>query len=439
MRRLPPLALLTLAACGSDSTPPLAAGSFARIQNEVLTPRCAVSGCHVGASVATSGGLNLSGNAYDALVGAQPGQFNARQDGLRRVLPFKTDSSLLYLKLVSPPLQRPHDYGNTMPVGGTPISVGQLEYLVKWIAAGAPRSGEVADSALLRDATPQNTAAFEPLPPPPAGQGIQLHADAFTVAQGFERELFVLRPLANNEDIYIKRIEFRMRPNSHHFVLYTFDSTPPPLFQPQPNVVRDIRNPDGTMNFANMVPMAYHVFFGGSMQPSFAYDFPPGVALRMPAGAALDMNVHYVNRTAGTLAGEAFANLYTTNLASVQHVAKTLNLSNTSIVLPAGKRTTLEKTFLMAQTTTVFGLSSHMHMMGERFEIRIVGGARDGETVYVSTDWEHPPMAILDKPIVLQKGEGLKSVITWNNTMNHTVQFGLLSTDEMGIVFGYYY
>src|SRR5437016_331014 len=127
MRRLLPLLLLSLA-CGGDSTPPLAAGSFARIQNEIFTPKCAVAGCHVGSTVATSGGLNLSGNAFDNLVGAQPGQFSAQQDGLRRVMPFKADSSLLYLKLVSPPLKRAHDYGNTMPVGATPISVGQLEY-----------------------------------------------------------------------------------------------------------------------------------------------------------------------------------------------------------------------------------------------------------------------------------------------------------------------
>src|SRR5690349_9390188 len=153
MRRALLVLLGLLAACGGDTTPPLASGSFARIQNEVLTPKCAVSGCHVGSTVATSGGLGMSGNAYDALVGAEPGQFTAKQDGLRRVMPYKTDSSLLYLKLVSPPLQRGHDYGNTMPVGGSPISVGQLEYITRWIAAGAPRSGEVADSALLRDAT----------------------------------------------------------------------------------------------------------------------------------------------------------------------------------------------------------------------------------------------------------------------------------------------
>ena len=43
------------------------------------------------------------------------------------------------------------------------------------------------------------------------------------------------------------------------------------------------------------------------------------------------------------------------------------------------------------------------------------------------------------QPIVLQPGQGLKSVITWNNTTNHVVSFGLQSTDEMGIIFGYYY
>src|SRR5205085_10751320 len=121
------------------------------------------------------------------------------------------------------------------------------------------------------------------------------------------------------------------------------------------------------------------------------------------------------------------------------HVAKPLNRANTSIFLQPATHTTMEKTFLMTQTTTVFALTSHMHMLGERFQIRIVGGARDGELVYENTDWEHPQLLLLNTPIVLQAGQGLKSTITWNNTMGHSVQFGLLSTDEMGIIFGYYY
>jgi hypothetical protein len=84
-------------------------------------------------------------------------------------------------------------------------------------------------------------------------------------------------------------------------------------------------------------------------------------------------------------------------------------------------------------------LTSHMHMLGTRFQIKIVGGARDGEMVYESNDWEHPQTITFAQPIVLQPGQGLKSVITWNNTTNHVASFGLQSTDEMGIIFGYYY
>src|SRR5207344_1330613 len=105
-------------------------------------------------------------------------------------------------------------------------------------------------------------------------------------------------------------------------------------------------------------------------------------ALRLPASMSIDMNVHYVNRTAAQIPGEAYANLYTVPQAQVQKVAQTLNMANTNINLPPGIETTLEKTFTVSQTTTIFMLTSHMHSLGTRFQIRVVGGARNGELVY---------------------------------------------------------
>src|SRR5262249_24321435 len=189
----------------------------------------------------------------------------------------------------------------------------------------------------------------------------------------------------------------------------------------------------------NMIPMACHVFIAGAMSQTMDYRFPPGVALKLPASMSIDVNVHYVNRTSNEIPGEAYANLFTEPASSVQNVAHTLNLANTNISLPAGKVTTLSKTFTMSQTTTVIMLTSHMHALGTRFQIQIVGGPRDGELVYDNTDWEHPQQISFPQPIVLQKGQGLKSIITWNNTTDHIVSFGLQSTDEMGIVFGYWY
>ena len=84
-------------------------------------------------------------------------------------------------------------------------------------------------------------------------------------------------------------------------------------------------------------------------------------------------------------------------------------------------------------------LTSHFHKMGESFVIKILGGARNGETVYENTDWQHPLVINYATPIQLNAGEGLTSVVTYNNTSNKTVSFGLTSEDEMNIIFGYYY
>jgi hypothetical protein len=440
--------LLGLFACGSadapaaGGTPPLpeAVGTFARIQRDILTPQCA--GCHTsGTSAARQSGLVLTADsAYQQLVGVASTQLVARADQLLRVTAFRADSSLLYHKVAWIPGHHSRDYGLLMPSGGAAgLTMGQLEYLRRWIEAGAPRTGHVADTTTLVDSR-QQFAAFTPLAAPSGG--LQLTVDSFSVSPTSERELFLYRRLHNPSELYVTRIQSRMRPGSHHLLLYTFDdsrSTFPCNLRPSVDVVRDIRNPDGSMNVINMLPMACHVFFAGAMTPDFDYRFPAGVGLRLPAHAALDVNVHYVNRAPVALPGQAFANLYTTDRSQVNIVARTLNLANTSFALPPRQRTTVRTVFPMSVRTTVLGLTSHMHALGERYEIRVRRGNGSEQSVYVNTDWEHPTFLTLDTPLVLEAGDALVSVVTWNNVTERTVGFGLLSTDEMNIIFGYAY
>src|SRR5437660_1031009 len=82
-------------------------------------------------------------------------------------------------------------------VGSSALSQGQVDFVRAWIAAGAPRTGDVVDAAMLANASPQSGTRFVPLTTPPAGQGIQIHVDSFGVQSNFERELFVYRPLGN--------------------------------------------------------------------------------------------------------------------------------------------------------------------------------------------------------------------------------------------------
>jgi hypothetical protein len=445
---LPLLVLLTACSggdsvnAGSPTSSTLPTGTFARLQRDILTPSCA--GCHrSGDSNARQSQLILTpDSSYQHLVGVTSVHPIARADGLLRVKAFRAESSLLYHKLAWIPGHHSRDYGNLMPMGTTQgLTAGQLEYVRRWIEAGAPRAGHVVDTAVLLDVRPQ-AADFIPLAPPAPGTGIQLRVDSFAVIPGMERELFVYRRLGNANDLYVTRIQSRMRPGSHHLLLYTFDedrTTFPCNTRPAPDVVRDLRNADGSMNFFAMLPMACHVFFAGAMTPEFDYRFPAGVALRLPANAALDLNVHYVNRAPASLPGQAFANLYTTDRTQVQTVARTLNLANTSFTLPARQRTTIRTTFPVTARTTIIGLTSHMHALGERFEIRLRRTNGSETSVYVNTDWEHPAFTNFPTLLVLEPGEALVSVVTYNNQTDRAVGFGLLSTDEMNIIFGYAY
>ena len=47
-----------------------------------------------------------------------------------------------------------NNMASPMPLGGTALSVGQIEFVRRWIEAGAPKTGEVADAKLLDDTTP---------------------------------------------------------------------------------------------------------------------------------------------------------------------------------------------------------------------------------------------------------------------------------------------
>nr|MCU0635458.1 hypothetical protein [Gemmatimonadaceae bacterium] len=341
-----------LAACGGtdagapepDGPSTTITGNFDQLQREVFDKQCV--SCHVtGNAFAVQSGLVLEpGTSYDAMVNVLARQTVARAEGMRIVRPGLPDSSLLWHKLQWESGHHTRDYGGPMPLGTRSLSVGQLEFVRRWIAAGAPRSAPVAEARLLTDTTRPPVAAFTALPAPPAGQGVQLRIPAFQVTGNFERELFMFQRLPAGAPTFVNRIEMKMRPNSHHFLLYGFADNTPALFMPPAGVVRDIRNADGSLNILNALPMAYHVFFAGAQTPEMDYRFPPGVALRLPANFGLDLNAHYVNRGADALTGEAFANLWAADPSAVRFEARTLNLGNNDIALPPGRRTTLTRT-----------------------------------------------------------------------------------------------
>ncbi len=440
--------LLAVDACTTkqpDSTTPtpIVRSSFDQLQSRIFTPSCASAGCHASeqdASFRQHGLVLTAGKSYEYLINKDPLNQNAIDDKLKRVLPSYSLSSLLFHKLNfnASVHHSGKGYGSPMPLGRSALSIGQIEFVRRWIEAGAPRAGIVVDSTLLDDKTPSYIENFVALTPPKAGEGVQMMLNTFEVAPNFEREFFNRKQVGNTEDLYVNRVHIKMRQSSHHFILYSYRDLKS-SYMPPFNVDRDIRNTDGTNNLLTVLSMSNHVFWVGAQTPNHEYTFPEGTALLLPAGSSFDLNSHYVNKTAKPIQGEAYANLYTIPKSKVVNVVRALDLANTTLDITANKRTTVSKTFTFAAKTAVIMLTSHYHKLGEKFLIKIKGGARDGEVVFESADWEHPTIKNFDTPLILEKGQGLTSEITYNNTTAKNVKFGLTSEDEMGIIFGYYY
>jgi hypothetical protein len=415
------------------------AGTFDVIQRQILTPSCATAGCHASdkdAGFNQHGLVLAAGVAYDNLMNVAPKNSAAKQDGLLRVKPFASIQSLLYHKLNTGNVHHTgKSYGSLMPLGSAPLTNGQVEFIRRWIEAGAPKTGNVVDPAVMTaDNTTPNTP-YEALKAPAASEGLQIAMPAFDIAPNFEREIFLYKPVGNAQDMYVNRFAVSMRTNSHHFVAYAMRNVNP---TPPAGQVRDLRNSDNSINLVTALYMSNHVYMLGSPNANFEYKFPEGAALLIPAGTSWDFNSHYVNKTGKPFQGEVHLNLYSMPKSAVKQIVKTLDLGNTSITLPPGQRTTLTRSFTFSQARKILTLTSHNHKLGEKFVIKINGGSRNGEVIYTSTDWEHPEMINYATPIVLKANEGLTSEITYNNTTTKTVNFGLTSDDEMGIIFGYY-
>ena len=412
------------------------------IQEDILQPKCAA--CHTaGTTFANQSDLVLTKDvAYSQLVNRAPNNLAAKADGLELVGTDGLESlfnSYLWEKINFPDFEHYYqdhqEYGELMPLGGPSLTYGELEYIRRWIIAGAPMDGVVAEENLLEDEDRFEipTTEFARLTPP--ASGVQLNLGPFEVPAQFEREFWYYMPLGNAEDLYVTKFESTMRSGSHHLLLYDY----PQGDHPESEVYRDIRTEDNFFIYPTVQSIANQRYVIGTQLRNSEYELPEGVALRLPPNYSLDINSHYVNYTDDVMQGEISVNLHSVDPSEVDHIAKNIFLNNTSFYLPPQQESTISKTWNFNQTRNIFMLSSHAHQYNTEFRIYISGGSRDGELVYFSRDWEHPPLMEYDPPLVLNPGEGLRAEATYNNTTDDGLEFGLLSVNEMMIIFGMYY
>ncbi len=106
--------------------------TFTDVYQQVLVPNCALPFCHAG----TGDYLELADMAigYSSLVNAPAQGPDCAKTGLKRVDPGHPETSLLYLKVTTPPCgaKMPRSYGSAVVLD--PLSIQQIK---DWIQLGA--------------------------------------------------------------------------------------------------------------------------------------------------------------------------------------------------------------------------------------------------------------------------------------------------------------
>ena len=428
------------------------------IQEYIFDKSCANSACH--AAPANSANLNLTyANSYEDIVGREPDNPAAAAAGMKLVDPGNPENSFLLTKLIGPtePAQ-----GSRMPLSTGMLHNGKIEAVRTWIAAGAPQTGkieDIGDLGVLRD--PEET--FQPPPAPPPGQGYQLHLPPYKIEPGTEREVFYATQISDENgdpiegDIFINGYEIFYPTGSHHFILYRLTDeaiaegiihagTTPGIGVDSKHIFREL-DPDDPQALGNLG--SHRFFVAGTQTEDFSFEFPEGVALRLPGDTMFDLNSHYINLLGTeTLIGEVYINLYTLPPEEVKYEAIEIFVSNTDINVPPGLTRIAKMDWYIEDelehrgaapdaVLNIMMLTSHMHRHGELFEINQMS---TNELLHRSVAYDDAPITFYNPPLVLDATDGLSFQCTHNNyDRDMPIEFGFTSEDEMCIIVGYYY
>jgi len=281
-------------------------------------------------------------------------------------------------------------------------------------------------------------AALPPLDPPPAGQGLQYKMISdLQAGQEIERCQFVVAP---PEGLNVNHDEVRYTPGSHHVLLYL---TPYPTV-PTVDIRGQSHDTSGVFDCALGATADWSVsgviagaqsFGGGSM-----VSLPPEVAVKVPGGAVMLMNTHYLNANPKQISAEARINVFTIPTAQVKQEGGVLFFYNPIISIPAGSTATARMRCSVGSEIMLTNIQSHMHRRAVNYEAMLSDkSGQQLESLYKNDDWENVPVKKFEPGKLIPAGSSLDYHCDYKNSESHDIRQGPSTKDEMCMLIGSYY
>ena len=178
------------------------------------------------------------------------------------------------------------------------------------------------------------------------------------------------------------------------------------------------------------------VGIGGSQQPYHEIALPAGVGRELRGGQLIVFDYHYLNTHDAPIQARSAVNFHLTSAREVTHIVRDFGFYNYTIATQPMSQGSFTGECHFNTDVMLGSLTRHTHRWGTEFMIWYAGGARDGEEIWSSQDWQHELDYKFETPIQLRAGEGLRFRCSYDNDTQRLLRFGTSASDEMCILFG---
>jgi hypothetical protein len=248
--------------------------------------------------------------------------------------------------------------------------------------------------------------------------GCMSEADPMAPVARFELDSFVMAPgtqglkcqtfvNTTGQPMEVSRWEAQITRGGHHVLLFLVpDGEATPL--------QDCAGIDG----------AYPILFQSQDWGAQSLVYPEGVAALVPEGAALRVQVHYLNSTDAEVEVANAIELTLAEPGSVRAHVGALRFENLDIHLPPHRETSISRTCAVTEDIELVWLTSHTHDHGVGFRASV-----DTEIVYDSPGASDPLVAVFDPVRFVPAGSEIEFTCRYDNEGDEEISFGLSLVD----------
>jgi hypothetical protein len=258
------------------------------------------------------------------------------------------------------------------------------------------------------------------VPPTPAN-GIQIISPIFhDILPAHDYEICTWSDVVVDKVTDVRMVQgYQNEPPGHHIVVfYTMEKQPP-----------------GTQRICQDADMASFRFVAGTDGGGAQAMAPANLVYRIPAGAQIVLNHHYLNATDETMQGQSIVNL---TYADPGNYIPSNNLAIVDSGLVVGQGHTTQKMHATFDSALkLWYMIPHMHRWGSNIKVNLTQGQTT--TTLFDVQWEegftfHPPNKTYDPatPLQIVPGDSMDIECSWNNNEGRDLVFGF----EMCVVFG---